>query len=130
MTLECPYFEYTDGSYVRHMGKGPANMLAYLAKGFRGWQLFGFVKEEDSFIGFPLGETAIIPVYGTRNEIRLQSDDDPEKEQKQIDEGKTAILCFYGTDNCSYMRRLTPEEFDTLKLTRFSLQTTDLFYNS
>ena len=128
--MECPYFEYTNGTYVMHMGEGAANMIAYLTKGFRGWQLYGFVKDEDKLIGYPLGESCIVPVYGSVHEINIHSDDDPKKEQKQIDEGKTAILCFYGTDNCSYMRRMVPEEFKNLKMTRFNQQPSDLFYNS
>lgn len=124
--MNCPYFE---NGFVRHLD-GHANMIAYLSKGFRGWQLFGFVKDEDGFIGLNLDGGTIVPVYGTEFSTKLQSDDNPVKEQKQIDEGKTAILCFYGTDNCSWMRRITPEEFKSLSLTRFIQQPDDLFYNS
>ena len=123
--MRCNHYE---NGFKKHLS-GNANLIAYLTKGFRGWQLFGFVKDETEQLGITLGGDTIVPVYGTKESNTCQSDQE-DKEQEQIDAGKTSILLFYGTDNYSVMRRVSPEEFESMELTRFIKKPSDLFYNS
>ena len=112
-------------------GTGLANTLAYMLKGFRGWQCYGLVRIDDRFaFGATVDGMSMCAVYGSRHQTEIQADDDPLKEQAQIDDGKTAILVFYGSDNSSRMRRMTPEVFDTLALSAYRPEPDDLFYNS
>ena len=125
---------YKDGKWVdstMHYGRGDANTLTYLLDGFReGWSLIGLIQTEEEYLGVKIDGYSLISVYGKRHEPELQSDDSTEREQSQVDDGKTAIVLFYGTDNSSYMRRMTPEEYDTLELITFRYEKDDLFYNS
>lgn len=114
-------------------GQGLVNSIAYLLEGFRGWQCYGIVpvKGEDYWgLGLQVEDMRICAVYGNRHSVREESDANPGVEQAQIDAGKTAIILFYGMDNTSYMRRMTPEQFDKYSVTWFDKQPDDLFYNS
>lgn len=124
---------YKDGQWVdtvMHYGRGDVNMLVYLLQPFRdGWELFGLIHSEETYMGFEMEEFSLVSVFGKREELVDQSDE-VEKEKEQIAAGKTAIVLFYGTDNSSYMRRMTPEEYDKLQLITYRREKDDLYYNS
>lgn len=111
-------------------GEGLANTLAYMLCGFRDWNCYGLVKIRGPHnFGTDVDGVPMCAVYGKRESLTVESEE-MEKEQAQIDAGKTAIILFHGSDNISYMRRMTPEEFDALVLYEHSAQKEDLFYNS
>ena len=113
-------------------GRGTANLLTYMLEPFReGWDTIGMIKCAPGmeWYGMELEEYSLVSLFGNRHSIRIHSDSIPQ-EQKQIDEGKTAIILFYGTDNSSVMRRMTPEEYDKMELEWFDHVPGDLFYNS
>lgn len=114
---------------ILHYGVGLVNTLSYLLKGFRGWQCFGIVVNNSEYeFGVEIEGKDIVAVYGTRFSNQEEADDP--KELEQIQEGKTAVVLFLGDDNTSYMRRMTPEEYDDLAITFYEHRPTDLFYNS
>lgn len=111
-------------------GRDLANILLYLLEPFReGWTLFGLIHSEEEYLGAKVEEFSLVSVFGSREELRTHSDE-VNREEEQIAAGKTAIVLFYGTDNSSFMRRMTPEEYDKLDLITFKQQESDLFYNS
>lgn len=111
-------------------GMGLANSLLYLLEPFReGWTLFGLIHSEEEYLGAKVEEFSLVSVFGSREELRTHSDE-VNREEEQIAAGKTAIVLFYGTDNSSFMRRMTPEEYDKLELFTFRQEKDDLYYNS
>ena len=111
-------------------GHGLANTLAYMLSGFRNWNCYGLVRIAGPHnFGVDVDGVPMCAVYGLRESLEVESEE-TNKEQDQIDAGKTAIILFYGSDNSSHMRRMTPEEFDALVLYEHSYQKDDLFYNS
>ena len=124
---------YKDGKWVdsiMHYGRGDVNTLIYLLQPFRaGWELFGLIHSEEEYMGLKMEEYSLVSVFGKREELGDQSDC-VEEEKRQIAAGKTAIVLFYGTDNSSYMRRMTPEEYDNLELLTYRQEKDDLYYNS
>ena len=124
---------FQDGKWIHgpmQYGTGTVNMLLYLLEPFRkGWTLFGLTHSDEEYLGLKIEEYSLVSVFGKRYAPECHSDWE-DKEQVQIDAGKTAIVLFYGTDNSSYMRRMTPEEYDKLELIRYTQEKDDLFYNS
>lgn len=115
---------------VMHYGRGDVNTLLYLLEPFReGWSLIGLIHSELHYMGLKMDDFSLVSVFGKRYEPVDQSDA-VEKEKEQIAAGKTAIVLFYGTDNSSYMRRMTPEEYDELELITYRQEKDDLYYNS
>lgn len=112
-------------------GVGLANTLAYMLEGFRDWNCYGLVKisGDQHHFGTNVEGVEMCAVYGKRESLVVESEE-AEKEREQIKSGKVAIILFYGSDNISYMRRMTPEEFDNLVLMEFVDEKDDLFYNS
>ena len=113
-----------------HYGVGKVNTLLYLLEPFRvGWELIGLIHSEQEYLGVSIGGFSLVSVFGKRHAPETHSDW-IEKEQEQIDAGNLAIVLFYGTDNTSWMRRMTPEEYDKLELVTYQPKDIDLFYNS
>lgn len=120
-----------DKNYKLLYGDGLANSLSFMLAGFRGWQCYGLVKIADHMhsFGVDVGGVPMCAVYGSNYEPWYQSDN-PTKEECQISMGNLAIVLFHGIDNESWMRRMTPEEFETLALSHYEPMVDDLFYNS
>lgn len=125
--------EFQDGKWTHgpmQYGMGTANLLLYLLEPFReNWTLIGLIHSDEEYLGVKIEEYSLVSVFGNRDAPKCHSDE-INREQSQIDAGKTAIVLFYGTDNSSYMRRMTPEEYDKLELIRYTQHKDDLFYNS
>lgn len=117
-----------DGRTELLYGSGLVNSLAYLLEGFRGWCCYGIVIEHRG-IGLRVEDRSICAVYGIRESVRIESDE-AEREQAMIDCGETAVVLFYGIDNSSYMRRMTPNQFDLYSVSEYRYEPGDLFYNS
>lgn len=131
MKCERYYYNETTKEYRLLYGVGQANLLAYLTQsGFRDWKFYGFVQNESSnwFSGITLEGTDMVPVWGATS-MKVESEE-LVKEALQIAAGKTEILCFHGRDNSSFMRRLSPVEFESCNLTSYKKVDSDLFYNS
>ena len=117
--------------------------FAYITKGFCGWTFYGFTSFAPGEYNFGVSRylditrelysdnvAGVCAIYATRHCITEESDDALGVELAQITAGKTAIMIFYGCDNISYMRRMTPEEFDVYEIPLFKLEKDDLYYNS
>jgi hypothetical protein len=111
-----------------HYGTSLANTLAYMLDGFRGWQCYGLVRIHEAHnFGVEVEGVPMCAIPGSRHQPTVQADDDPAREQAQIDAGLTAILVFLSSDDSSQTRRMTPEAFDSLVLFAYRREPEDLF---
>lgn len=118
-------------------GTRRANALATITGGFRDWELIGLVSELDEGddwepIGVEVDEQSaatnsisMCAVYVKRNAPTPESSDHY-TEQTLIDDGNTAIILFRGSDKVSWMRRMTPEQYDRTVIVLFKLNDDDL----
>ena len=112
-------------------GLEAANSVVYMTERFRDFDNLGLIKASGhaEHIGTKVDGVSLCGFHGCRNSLTVQSDCE-QIEKEQIAAGRTAVLVFYGNDNTSYMRRITPDEYDNLVITEYIHQDDDLYYNS
>lgn len=121
----------TDGSQVRELiyGRGAASALAYMLEGFLDWQCYGILRIAGPHnFGIELDGIPVCAVYGSMSALDLVADDP--REGPQIESGLTAAILFRGINGSSYVRRMTPDQFDDLVIADFKQEADDLYYNS
>lgn len=106
------------------------SMLSYMSANFRHWKFHGFINNEDDYkFGLDLDSKNLLAVYSKEYSVIPESDTE-DKEQELIDQGMTSIILFKGSDNTSYMRRMTPEQLDKYVVESYIHENLDLWYNS
>ena len=124
------------------LSKTPKGIISYMEDGFKEWSFLGWIEIDtrEAWFGISLGGNGswhdakerpqICTVFG-KKKCRKICSEDIEKEQEQIIiENKSSIILFYGSDNTSYMRRMTPEEYEKGNLDIYIREDKDLYYNS
>ena len=70
----------------------------------------GFIPAPEDYSGILVEGVNYLAVHLSQEPIRCAVSDDETKESKFIQSGKSWVAMFYGSDNCSYIKRFDNKE--------------------